>query len=138
MTQGNNAVSQFFPAEAKHALPSSKPDTSEVEVEEKARLLLSSAIRPSNSVASVNSDRKHGEAAYEAFRTVEDLSSSARAFYKAVGWYMPFYFYHRPLATKLILGIGEAAGLSIDTMTNAIYMLEQRIVSWQKKTQPGT
>ncbi|KAF5133636.1 RNA polymerase I-specific transcription initiation factor rrn7 [Metarhizium anisopliae] len=80
--------------------------TPEEKIEGRARRILAQAVKPNNM------DGRRREVTYEAFRTVEDISDISYAFYKEAG---------------------NAAGLSTSTMTRAIYMLEQRIVSWQKK-----
>ncbi|KID90740.1 forms a complex with the other RRN protein RRN6 and RRN11 [Metarhizium guizhouense ARSEF 977] len=101
-----NEIAQFFPAETVAISSSSQFSTPEEKIEGRARRILAQAVKPNDM------DGRRREVTYEAFRTVEDISDISYAFYKEAG---------------------NAAGLSTSTMTRAIYMLEQRIVSWQKK-----
>ncbi|OAA44404.1 Ubiquitin subgroup [Metarhizium rileyi] len=112
--QSDNHIAQFFPAENVAASPSSWLNTHEEDFEDRARHIFAKAVKPKDIDSIGDSGRRQVEGDYEAFRTVEDLPDIAYAFYNAAG---------------------EVGGLSISTMTGAIYMLEQRIVSWQKKPQ---
>lgn len=91
---GDNAVAQFFPTEIQQVPSTPKhSDASDEIVEEKARHILAQAVKPSNSRTTSDGREKFSETSYEAFRTVEDLSHMAHAFYKATGWCICSYIH---------------------------------------------
>lgn len=72
---------------------------------------------------------------YEAFRSVQDLSDTARAFYTVTGEICPFSPVHNCDYTDPLTA--ELAGLRLETITRAVYMLEQKIIKWQRKKRRG-
>lgn len=57
-------------------------------------------------------DEENVQANYEAFRSVKDLSDTANTFYQVVA---------------------NIAGLKLETLTRAVYMLEQKIIKWERQ-----
>ncbi|KHN97881.1 Ubiquitin subgroup [Metarhizium album ARSEF 1941] len=74
-----NEIAQFFPAQTAIEPSSSQLSTPEETLGHRARRILAQAVKPNGT------DRRRGEATYEAFRTFGDLSEISSTFYKAAG-----------------------------------------------------
>jgi hypothetical protein len=62
---------------------------------------------------------------------VRDLSDVARSFYTVVGEDTPFFLTGAfQLANTTTANL---TGINIETLTRAVYMLEQRIIKWQRR-----
>ncbi|POR36640.1 RNA polymerase I-specific transcription initiation factor rrn7 [Tolypocladium paradoxum] len=115
--RNENPITQFFPIEPPPAPAPPVPEASQDEVDERASRLLSQALEPPRRLGVAKAEEPSDASdstMYEAFRSVGDLSETAATFYKATG---------------------DAAGIPLDMVVRAVYMQEQRVVSWQKGQQ---
>ncbi|UNI22061.1 hypothetical protein JDV02_010872 [Purpureocillium takamizusanense] len=104
--KNENPITNFFPPVPTSGSAQSVPDPTEEEILERSRDVLCQAVLPTQPKSSDSENTP-----YEAFFDAQDLSDTARFFYKAAG---------------------KVAGLPLDVVVRAAYMLERRIVSWQK------
>lgn len=111
-----NPITRFFPSEDAPPLVPPREETAESEVDIRARNILERVLEfrvpdgeESGSEGQMLSKPKP---AYEAYRSVEDLTEHAKALY---------------------VRAGEVAGLSLQEVVRAVYMFEQRILTWQRE-----
>lgn len=82
-----NPITQFFPTETPPGPTPPVPEISEDEVLGRARRLLNQTLEPPRALGVIKAEGPSGasDVMYEAFRSVQDLSETAAAFYKATG-----------------------------------------------------
>ncbi|SPJ71383.1 related to polymerase I core factor (CF) subunit [Fusarium torulosum] len=108
--KNDSAITRFFPSEIAPR-PETPPDEStEKDNDHKMRQILGQVITIAGEEGSEPESEDSSEPDYEAFRSVEDLTETAQALYRAAG---------------------HITGLSFDETVQAVYMLEQRILTWQ-------
>lgn len=93
-------------------------------MQQKARQVLRQIIR----VRPEDDAEDNKASAYEAYRELRDLSDFAKAFYTAAGK-GKFPHLDRPLTNT---HPAHLAGITLPTLVQAVYMLEQRILVWQR------
>ncbi|RKL21806.1 hypothetical protein BFJ68_g2118 [Fusarium oxysporum] len=98
----------------KNAAPPEAPprENTEQDNDHKMQKILGQAITVRGEEGSEQDGETLAEPSYEAFRSVEDLTETAQALYKAAG---------------------HISGLSLDEIVQAVYMLEQKMIYWQLK-----
>ncbi|KAL5602048.1 hypothetical protein FOBRF1_009581 [Fusarium oxysporum] len=110
--KNDSEITRFFPSE--NAAPPEAPprENTEQDNDHKMRKILGQAITVRGEEGSEQDGETLAEPSYEAFRSVEDLTETAQALYKAAG---------------------HISGLSLDEIVQAVYMLEQKMIYWQLK-----
>ncbi|KAL5609860.1 hypothetical protein FOVSG1_004541 [Fusarium oxysporum f. sp. vasinfectum] len=110
--KNDSEITKFFPSE--NAAPPEAPprENTEQDNDHKMRKILGQAITVRGEEGSEQDGETLAEPSYEAFRSVEDLTETAQALYKAAG---------------------HISGLSLDEIVQAVYMLEQKMIYWQLK-----
>ncbi|TVY76444.1 Ubiquitin-60S ribosomal protein L40 [Fusarium oxysporum f. sp. cubense] len=110
--KNDSEITRFFPSE--NAAPPEVPprENTEQDNDHKMRKILGQAITVRGEEGSEQDGETLAEPSYEAFRSVEDLTETAQALYKAAG---------------------HISGLSLDEIVQAVYMLEQKMIYWQLK-----
>lgn len=112
--KNGNAISRFFPTEDAPRLEPLRHESTEEDADNRTKMVLGQTLMVQKED---NSDLEDEPASkpdftYDAFRAVEDLTEAAQYFYTAAG---------------------RVAGLSLQEMVRAVYMLEQRILAWQRE-----
>ncbi|RKK50316.1 hypothetical protein BFJ67_g6517 [Fusarium oxysporum f. sp. cepae] len=110
--KNDSEITRFFPSE--NAAPPEAPprENTEQDNDHKMQKILGQAITVRGEEGSEQDGETLAEPSYEAFRSVEDLTETAQALYKAAG---------------------HISGLSLDEIVQAVYMLEQKMIYWQLK-----
>ncbi|KND90305.1 RNA polymerase I-specific transcription initiation factor rrn7 [Tolypocladium ophioglossoides CBS 100239] len=83
--RNENPITHFFPTESSPAPAPPVPEASEDEVDERASRLLKQTLEPPRGLGTIKVEGPSDGIMYEAFRSVQDLSETAAAFYKAIG-----------------------------------------------------
>ncbi|CZR46487.1 uncharacterized protein FPRO_11936 [Fusarium proliferatum ET1] len=110
--KNDSEITRFFISE-KAPPPEAPPrENTEQDNDDKMRKILGQAITVRGEEGSEQDGKTLAEPSYEAFRSVKDLTETAQALYKAAG---------------------HISGLSLDEIVQAVYMLEQKMISWQLK-----
>ncbi|KAI9167239.1 eukaryotic translation initiation factor 5A [Paramyrothecium foliicola] len=110
-----NTITQLFPQEAR---PSPKNPVPERPESDTNRLLpellgrLTTASESSHPQEKSRYESHTQSSGYQAFRDAKDLFGTAKSFYSAAA---------------------NVAGISLEMLVQAVYMLEQRIILWQRK-----
>ncbi|KAF5656069.1 hypothetical protein F25303_126 [Fusarium sp. NRRL 25303] len=110
--KNDSEITRFFPSEKAHPPEAPPRENTEQDNDHKMRNILGQAITVRGEEGSEQDGETLAEPSYEAFRSVKDLTETARALYKAAG---------------------HISGLSLDEIVQAVYMLEQKMISWQLK-----
>ncbi|EKJ70668.1 hypothetical protein FPSE_09178 [Fusarium pseudograminearum CS3096] len=108
--KNDSVVTRFFPSESAPPPETLSAENTEKDNDHKMRQILGRAIMIAGEEGSEQEDGTMLEPQYEAFRSVDDLSETAQALYKAAS---------------------HISGLSLDEAVQAVYMLEQKILGWQ-------
>ncbi|QPC76438.1 hypothetical protein HYE68_007190 [Fusarium pseudograminearum] len=114
--KNDSVVTRFFPSESAPPPETPSAENTEKDNDHKMRQILGRAIMIAGEEGSEQEDGTMLEPQYEAFRSVDDLSETAQALYKAAS---------------------HISGLSLDEAVQAVYMLEQKILGWQM-AQPSS
>ncbi|PHH73850.1 hypothetical protein CDD82_5239 [Ophiocordyceps australis] len=116
-----SGLTSLFPSLRTSAEASIKPhhDTSEAATEARASHILGLALTPPPDDGALHSEAELADThdRYLSFRKVEDLTGKALELYTAVA---------------------EASGLPLEMVVKAVYMQEQRLVSWQRHRASGS
>ncbi|UZP34624.1 hypothetical protein NXS19_002440 [Fusarium pseudograminearum] len=112
--KNDSVVTRFFPSESAPPPETLSAENTEKDNDHKMRQILGRAIMIAGEEGSEQEDGTMLEPQYEAFRSVDDLSETAQALYKAAS---------------------HISGLSLDEAVQAVYMLEQKILGWQMAQQ---
>ncbi|RBQ69755.1 hypothetical protein FVER14953_07286 [Fusarium verticillioides] len=110
--KNDSEITRFFPSEKAPPPEAPTRESTEQDNDHKMRKILGQAITVKWEERSEQNGETLAEPSYEAFRSVEDLTETAQALYKAAG---------------------HISGLSLDEIVQAVYMLEQKMISWQLK-----
>ncbi|KAF0642095.1 hypothetical protein FPSE5266_09178 [Fusarium pseudograminearum] len=105
--KNDSVVTRFFPSESAPPPETLSAENTEKDNDHKMRQILGRAIMIAGEEGSEQEDGTMLEPQYEAFRSVDDLSETAQALYKAAS---------------------HISGLSLDEAVQAVYMLEQKIL----------
>ncbi|KAH6953296.1 hypothetical protein HG530_000018 [Fusarium avenaceum] len=108
--RNDSAITRFFPSEIAPRPETPPGESNEKDNDHKMRQILGQVITIAGEEESEPESEDVSEPNYEAFRSVEDLTETAQALYRAAG---------------------HISGLSLDETVQAVYMLEQRILTWQ-------
>ncbi|CAJ0551230.1 Ff.00g111600.m01.CDS01 [Fusarium sp. VM40] len=108
--KNDSAITRFFPLEIAPRPETPPGESNEKDNDHKMRQILGQVITIAGEEESEPESEDLSEPNYEAFRSVEDLTETAQALYRAAG---------------------HISGLSLDETVQAVYMLEQRILTWQ-------
>jgi RNA polymerase I-specific transcription initiation factor RRN7 len=122
-----NPVTQFFPVQEPPPPDVLPEETTSSEIDRNIKAVLTSAISPA--------EERHSKAGpgqsttYKSYRTPGDLSSTAKKLFEMAGT-SPYL-----VSGFIILTAPPAnvSGTELDTLVRAVYMLEQRIIVWQKQ-----
>ncbi|KAM0266506.1 hypothetical protein ACHAPA_006936 [Fusarium lateritium] len=108
--KNDSAITRFFPSETAPRPETPPSESTEKDNDHKMRQILGQVITIAGEEGPEPESEDSSEPDYEAFRAVEDLTEPAQALYKAAG---------------------HISGLSLDETVQAVYMLEQKILTWQ-------
>ncbi|KAL7949836.1 hypothetical protein V8C42DRAFT_308722 [Trichoderma barbatum] len=112
-TTSDNPITKFFPVEELPANTDQVEDISTKDLDDAVKSLLNQTLDYNRtSLANAAESTSLPMPRYEAFRNVDRLSEAATELYKAAG---------------LVVGV------SLETMTDAIYRIERTMVVWQTK-----
>lgn len=102
-------------------------ETTSSEIDRNIKAILAFVISPAEE--SHNKAGPGQSANYKSYRTPGDLSSTAKKLFEMAGTspYLASCF------TILTASPANVSGTGLDTLVRAVYMLEQRIIVWQKQ-----
>lgn len=135
ISSDKDQITQFFPVKEPPRLETPAPQLSDAEMDERAQEVIQAIMAPLHGDDEENdaneSESEEKEAGYEAFRDSKDLSDIARKFYTVTGNGSPIFYSPRGNFTNVC--VANLAGLRLETLTRAVYMLEQKIIKWQRR-----
>lgn len=122
-----NPLSQFFPLQAPLLPDVPVVGTKEDDIEASIYDVIQASVWPRE--REVDQSASKSDEIYAGYQTMEDLSPTARKLYEAAG----SYYISTLILESSDTSLAYMAGLQLSTLVRAVYMLEQRIIIWQRQ-----
>ncbi|KAH7133487.1 hypothetical protein EDB81DRAFT_762796 [Dactylonectria macrodidyma] len=127
--KNDNAISRFFPSEDAPPLEPPRHESTENEIDDRIRRILSVTVKvDEGDLSSGDEDASKRESTYDAFRAVEDLTDTARDFYATAGKVFPC----RSLTSMVIDITSKHVWLACHCMRRSA-----QCTCWSKEYSPG-
>ena len=125
----DNPLTQFFPSQDPPQKQAPQAEISDTGLNARTSRALEEVLQPS--LSEEESSLTSKTTGYEAFRTAEALSDIATPLYFYTGTFLETIRRHREYVPRLTLFKARVAGINLNTLVRAVFVVERRILPWQ-------